>query len=384
MIDFFRKLKPGAKGWIVKVAVVLIVLVIGYPIYRASTHKTERQKNDGEYKVLQGDDQTFEKALYHQTKQELDELRKQLKELKDAAAKPVPVTSTQPKKEDMDRIRASIEKSLREKSINPPPVNQQMFANVAGIKQSQKEAPKADKPKLGIRTIKGVAPEKGADNDTIYLPPSFMDASLLTGVVAPATKVGEDNPTPMLIRIKDLAILPNEVKEDLKGCFVVAEGSGNLSQERVKTRLLNLSCITKKGAAIIDQPIKGWVVDSDGRAGLSGHVVAKFGSHVARVAIAGFLEGFGKALELSVTDTTTNVFGTESSNLEDNSTETMLKVGAGRSVVNVAKDLQKFYLQLAQQTMPVIEVGPTKNITVVISEGEELVIKERKKYAQKD
>jgi conjugal transfer pilus assembly protein TraB len=165
---------------------------------------------------------------------------------------------------------------------------------------------------------------------------------------------------------------------------VVAEGSGNLAQERVKTRLLNLSCITKKGDAIIDQPIKGWVVDADGRAGLSGHVVAKFGSHVARVAIAGFLEGFGKALELSVTETTTNVFGTQSSQLEDTSGETLLKAGAGRSVVNVAKDLQKFYLQLAQQTMPVIEVGPTKNITVVISEGEELVIKERKKYAQKD
>jgi hypothetical protein len=121
----------------------------------------------------------------------------------------------------------------------------------------------------------------------------------------------------------------------------------------------------------------------DGRAGLSGHVVAKFGSHVARVAIAGFLEGFGKALELSVTETTTNVFGTQSSQLENTSGETLVKAGAGRSIVNVAKDLQKFYLQLASQTMPVIEVGPTKNITVVISEGEELVIKERKTYAQK-
>jgi conjugal transfer pilus assembly protein TraB len=384
MIDFYRRLKPGARAWIVRAAAIVLVLLVGYPIYRASSHKPQRQKKKGEYKVLQGDAETFEKALFHKTKQEMEELRKEIKQLKEAQSKAPVIKSGKPNQEDMDRLKESIEDRLRKDKVKAPPVDQQIFANVAGQNLTKNLTSKEEKPKLGIKTIVGVAPEKGSDNDTIHLPPSFMDASLLTGVVAPATRVGEDNPTPMLIRIKEMAVLPNEVKEDLKGCFVVAEGSGNLAQERVKTRLLNLSCITKKGDAIIDQPIKGWVVDADGRAGLSGHVVAKFGSHVARVAIAGFLEGFGKALELSVTETTTNVFGTQSSQLEDTSGETLAKAGAGRSVVNVAKDLQKFYLQLASQTMPVIEVGPTKNITVVISEGEELVIKERKKYAQKD
>jgi conjugal transfer pilus assembly protein TraB len=384
MIQFYRSLKPGAKAWIIRAGVIVLILVVGYPIYRASSHKPQRPKKEGEYKVLQGDAETFEKALYHKTKQEMEELRNQIKELKEAAAKPSIVNPAKPNQKKMDRLKTSIEERLRKEKGKAPPVDQQIFANVTTPNLAKTPAPKIEKPTLGIKTIMGVAPEKGSDNDTIHLPPSFMDASLLTGVVAPATRVGEENPTPMLIRIKEMAILPNEVKEDLKGCFVVAEGSGNLAQERVKARLLNLSCITKKGDAIIDQPIKGWVVDADGRAGLSGHVVAKFGSHVARVAIAGFLEGFGKALELSVTETTTNAFGTQSSQLENTTGETLAKAGAGRSIVNVAKDLQKFYLQLASQTMPVIEVGPTKNITVVISEGEELVIKERKKYAQKD
>jgi conjugal transfer pilus assembly protein TraB len=186
----------------------------------------------------------------------------------------------------------------------------------------------------------------------------------------------------MLIRIKDLAVLPNEVKEDLKGCFVIAEGTGDLSQERIKARLLNLSCITKKGDSLIDQPVKGWVVDADGRAGLGGRVVAKFGSHMARVAAAGFLEGFGKALDLSVTNQEQNYFGQTTSRLENTDADTIAKAGIGRSIVNVAEDLQKFYLQLAQQTLPVIEVGPKQEITLIISEGASLEIKERKQYAK--
>jgi conjugal transfer pilus assembly protein TraB len=245
------------------------------------------------------------------------------------------------------------------------------------------EKGKINPKKTGIKTVKGVVNEKKASRNTTLLPPSFMDASLLTGVIAPTTQVGQGHPIPMLIRVKDLAVLPNEVKEDLKGCFVIAEGSGDLAKERVDTRLLNLSCITNQGDAIIDQPVKGWVVDADGRAGLSGQVVAKFGTHIARVTVAGFLEGFGKAFEQTALDTHVNIVGGTTTTLKDSDTETVLKAGGGRAIVTVAEDLQKFYLQLAQQTLPVIEVGPTKQITVIISEGAELEIKERKKYAQK-
>jgi len=43
----------------------------------------------------------------------------------------------------------------------------------------------------------------------------------------------------------------------------------------------------------------------------------------------------------------------------------------------VAEDLQKFYLDLAEQSLPVIEVHPTKNITIVISEGVDIAIKKQ-------
>jgi conjugal transfer pilus assembly protein TraB len=284
---------------------------------------------------------------------------------------------------DLNKLKDHIEKQMlqmQQKKQIPDPVRQQLFPEPVADKQSAGQMPL--NKTFGIKTVKW----QGAANDqkpkkTIYLPPSFMDASLLTGVIAPATEVAKSHPIPMLIRIRDLAVLPNEVKQkDLRGCFVVAEGTGNLAQERVEARLLTLSCITNKGDAIIDQNVKGWVVDADGRAGLSGRVVAKFGTHIARVAIAGFMEGFGKAFEQTALDTTTNIVGGTTTTLKDNQTDTILRAGAGRAVVEVAEDLKSFYLQLAQQTLPVVEVGPTKTITLILSEGVDLEIKDYKKH----
>jgi conjugal transfer pilus assembly protein TraB len=182
----------------------------------------------------------------------------------------------------------------------------------------------------------------------------------------------------MLIRVNALAVLPNNVKSDTKGCFVVAEGFGSLADERVHARLLTISCIDKKGGTLIDQKVKGFVVDLDGKEGMKGHIYAKFGQHIARVAIAGFLEGLGEAMNLGQKQFTYGVnTGVRTENYKDTNPDTLAKAGIGQGIVNVAEDLQKFYLQLAEQTLPVIEVHPTKNITLVISEGVDIDIKKQ-------
>jgi conjugal transfer pilus assembly protein TraB len=396
MIEKFRNMNPKAKAWAVRGVIALIVLIIGYPLYRNATRDVHRKRVKSEYKVLEDDSSTFEKGLYTKTKQEIEGIKSEVKELKELFEKDqkgresapitdqIPAGPLQPGEQDMQKLKQSVEKRLLEsRSPDKTDVAKQQIFQSSALPQSNKIAEAMEKQtKAGIKTIQGTASGKKNEKPGIYLPPSFMDASLLTGVIASTTQAGQNNTVPMLIRIKDLAVLPNEVKEDLKGCFVIAEGSGDLSQERIKARLLNLSCITKKGDSLIDQPVKGWVVDADGRAGLGGRVVAKFGSHMARVAVAGFLEGFGKALDLSVTNTEQNYFGQRTTTLENTDADTIMKAGVGRSIVNVAEDLQKFYLQLAQQTLPVIEVGPKQEITLVISEGASLEIKERKQYAK--
>ena len=58
-------------------------------------------------------------------------------------------------------------------------------------------------------------------------------------------------------------------------------------------------------------------------------------------------------------------------------TNNIIKSGIGQGISTAAGELQKFYLQLAEQTLPVIEVGATKNCTLVVSEGVTLEIKEQ-------
>lgn len=210
----------------------------------------------------------------------------------------------------------------------------------------------------------------------IYLPPSFMEATLLSGLDAPAVGDGKGNPVPVLLRVKDIAVLPNKVKANLKGCFVIADGNGSLADERAHLRLVSLSCIAKNGEAVIDQDIKGFVVDSDGKIGLRGRVVSKMGSAIARSFLAGMFGGIGDAINTSQITTMTSALGTTQTTTGGFSDIT--KAGLGKGLSTAASELQKFYLELAKQSIPVIEVGATKTVTLVISKGTQIEVKDYK------
>jgi len=224
------------------------------------------------------------------------------------------------------------------------------------------------------RDGKGDGDKKKEPSDRIYLPPSFMAATLLSGLDAPTSEGAKGNPAPVFIRIKELAVLPNRVKANLKGCFVIAEGHGNLATERAELRLVSLSCLDRKDNAIIDQKVKGFVVDADGKIGLKGTVVSKMGANIARSLVAGFFGGVGDAFKTSSATQAVSALGVTQI-VDPNQ---VVKSGVGGGISTAASELQKFYLELAKQTMPVVEVGATKEITLIISEGIELEIKDVK------
>ncbi|OPY85437.1 MAG: Bacterial conjugation TrbI-like protein [Smithella sp. PtaU1.Bin162] len=195
---------------------------------------------------------------------------------------------------------------------------------------------------------------------------------MLSGLDAPTTEGGKGQPVPVLLRIRDLAFLPNQVRANLQGCFVISEGHGSLADERAHLRITSISCLSKKGTAVIDQHVKGFVVDSDGKIGLRGTVVSKMGAIVARSVLAGFFSGIGDAIKAQTTTVSISPLG-QTQSIDTNQ---VLQAGAGQGISSAAKEVSKFYLDLARQTMPVIEVGAVRNVTLVISEGVELEIKE--------
>jgi conjugal transfer pilus assembly protein TraB len=239
-------------------------------------------------------------------------------------------------------------------AINPEPV---IIGEIAVVSNPKAEEILADPKKKGR---------------TVYLPPSFMEASLLTGFDASTSGTGNNNPEPMLLRIQTPAVLPNDIKGDVEGCFVVAEAIGRLDKERADVRLTSLSCLSKNGQAVIDESVKGFVTDSDSKVGLSGRVVSRMGAATARAAVAGIFGGAGDWLKAASTTTSTSALGsTQTVDAGD-----VVPYALGGGLAEGADTLRDFYLDLARQTTPVIEVGATKEITVVISEGKDLQIRE--------
>jgi len=388
-------LYPEQKRHIIIAGVVsgLIVLsLLGYKIKygnRPLKQNTEISSAKSEERNIGMDSGLIEKSLYTRTlsvienqNKEIDQLRKSFEDLnKRKPVSPKQATFPPPPLSDAERHLSGTPvdpdkkpSSARPKVAIPPP---------PAFPADNKASPPAQQVIGGINIVKTTQEPKvekktPKKKDQIYLPPSFMEATLLSGVAASTTSAAKGNPLPVLLRIKDLAVLPNKVKANLKGCFAIAEATGNLADERVHIRLLTLSCVAKDGAAVIDQAIKGFVVDNDGKVGLSGRVVAKMGIHIARSALVGFLGGFGEAVEATSIDTTFSpVLGTTSKLWTDADSKNVLKAGTGKGIAQAAKELQKFYLQLAEQTLPVIEVGATKNVTMVISEGVNLEIQKQ-------
>jgi conjugal transfer pilus assembly protein TraB len=217
----------------------------------------------------------------------------------------------------------------------------------------------------------GGAPGAKKKTRTIYLPPGFMKARLLTGIDALASRDATSNPEPLIARVQAPAELPNDVKANLTGCFVIGNATGSLAKERVEVQLVSLSCVDFDERSVVDQPIKGFFVDTDGKKGLSGKVVTRAGAALARSFIAGTVSGFSSSIENSFGDLSTSALGSVRSLDAADAAKSGLAGGLAKS----SDKLTDFYLDLARQAGPIVEVGAAKDVVVVIQEGVTLEIK---------
>jgi len=208
-------------------------------------------------------------------------------------------------------------------------------------------------------------------NRTIYLPPGFMKARLLTGIDALASRDATNNPEPIIARVQAPAVLPNDVKANLAGCFVIGNATGSLAKERVEIQLVSISCVDFDEHAVVDQPIKGFFVDADGKKGLSGKVVTRAGATLARSFIAGTIAGISQSVEGTFGNVSTSALGSVRTLDAGDAAKTGIAGGLSRS----SDKLTDFYLDLARQAGPVVEVGAAKDVVVVIQEGLALEIK---------
>ena len=198
-----------------------------------------------------------------------------------------------------------------------------------------------------------------------FLPVSFTRGTLLGGLDAPTGGQSQSNPHPVLIRLSDNSVLPNRFRAEYRECFVIAAGYGDISSERAYLRTENLSCVRSDGATL-EVRIQGSVYGEDGKVGMRGRLVTKQGQMLANALLAGVVSGIGQGLSTANTTYSTSALGTIAS---ADSNADAYRAGLGHGVGKALDRLAQYYIKLAENTFPVIEVDAGRQIDVVITKG---------------
>ena len=206
---------------------------------------------------------------------------------------------------------------------------------------------------------------------------SFMPAVILGGMDAPTGAVSRDNPHPVLLRITDTARLPNLARRDLRECFVLAAGYGDISSERALLRTERMSCQRPDGT-FFDEAVRGFIVGEDGRAGVRGKLVTKQGQILQRSLLAGIGAGFGEifrtryAQQLRASTTAITQGNSDDTGPEVGS---YVAAGAASGASTALGRLADYYIALADRIHPVIEIGAGRTVDIVLQEGINLGMK---------
>lgn len=216
-----------------------------------------------------------------------------------------------------------------------------------------------DEDQRSVRTLKN------------YLPAgSYAPAVVLSGADAATNVSNRENPIPVLFRITGSAVsaaaggrTPSKV--NLKGCTVTGSATGDLSSERVKVRLISMTCINRHGT-VLETKVSGYMTGS-GKEGVRGQVVSREGPLVRNAFGAGLIGGLGSGLTTAADSVLSN---------DDTSVEQAL-TGAGLGTISggidsAASTLADYYIRRAEQYQPVVSLYGGTKVELVFLEGVEL------------
>lgn len=191
---------------------------------------------------------------------------------------------------------------------------------------------------------------------------SIISGVLLTGVDAPTGSQSKSTPMPSLLRIKTEGILPNFASWDVTECFVLLSGFGDLSTERYMARAERLSCVSDQ-KQVLDLELEAYAAGEDGKAGIRGRLVTRMGQALLNGGIAGFFSGAAQAFA-------PQRLPTISTNSDDSiytpSASLVLNTGAGQGASQALNQIAEFYIKLAEQTLPVVEVDAAREVELIL------------------
>jgi conjugal transfer pilus assembly protein TraB len=207
----------------------------------------------------------------------------------------------------------------------------------------------------------------GYSEDAVLIPAgSILRAGFLSGMDAPTGRAARRDPYPALARIKHDAILPNRFRADVRECFLVLAGYGDLASERAYLRTESIACVREDGGAI-EVAVDGYAVGEDGKAGVRGRLVNKQGQIIAKAMQVAFLEGFSKLFSTVPVATISTTAGATpfQSVTSPEAMQGAAVGGAGKALDRLAN----YFLDMAEDMFPVIEIDAGRSVEFILNRG---------------
>ena len=229
---------------------------------------------------------------------------------------------------------------------------------------------------LQIRTV--AAPESPkpdttvkAEEDAVYVPAgAILTGVLLNGLDMPTGQGARKDPMPALIRVKHQAILPNRVRADVRECFLLVSGFGDLAAERAQLRGETFSCVRSDGG-VVEIPMDGYAVGEDGKVGVRGRVVSKQGAMLAKALQAGFLQSFSQLFNRLPAIPVSTGNGADAQ-FQSLLTPQAMGAAAAQGAGGAMDRLANYYMDMAEQMFPVIEVDAGRGVEFILNKGTSL------------
>ena len=193
------------------------------------------------------------------------------------------------------------------------------------------------------------ATEGEAAGPWVHLPAgSQVAGTILTGAFA--TKVRGDG-LPVLARLEAAYLAPNDYEVPLEGCLMIGKATADLQTIRARVEAVTLSCVLPDGQ-VFERKVRGYFTGDDGTLGIPGTWQHRSGAWLGNL-----LAAMGSAAG--------GVYGSVQINEALGGADLVL----GDRTLETTERIETFFLDRAEEILPVVLVGTLTPVYVVMLEG---------------
>ena len=177
---------------------------------------------------------------------------------------------------------------------------------------------------------------------------STVTGELLTGAFA--TKVSGDA-LPVLVQLRSAYSGPNDSEIPLEDCLLIGKATADLSSVRARVQAVSLSCVLPDGTAF-ERPARGYLTGEDGTLGVPGRWEFRSGRWLANLLSAMGTAAAGVYADVAIAEALAgaNILGSVSTS-------------------DTTERIQEFFLQRAEEILPVVWVESGTPVYLVMLEG---------------